>query len=53
MQQIGEKAAHLFKLLAGREPEERVNAFVFALYVFLFVIAMVLFFAWITGASSR
>jgi hypothetical protein len=52
MQQIGEKAARVFKLLAGQDREERVNAYVFALYVFLFVIAMVLFFAWITGASS-
>jgi hypothetical protein len=52
MQQIGERAARLFKLLAGREQEERVNAYVFALYVFLFVIAMVLFFAWITGTPS-
>jgi hypothetical protein len=49
MQQIGEKAARVFKLLAGQDREERVNAYVFALYVFLFVIAMVLFFAWITG----
>jgi hypothetical protein len=52
MQQIGERAARLFKLLAGQEQEGRVNADVFALYVFLFVIAMVLFFAWITATPS-
>jgi hypothetical protein len=52
MQQIAERAARVFKLLAGQDQEERVNAYVFALYVFLLCIAMVLFFAWITGAST-
>jgi len=52
MQRIGEKAARLFKLLAGQRRDEGVSAYVIALYVYLFVIAMMLCFAWITGAPN-
>ena len=50
MQQIGERAARLFKLLAGQERDEQMSSYVIALYVFLLVIAMMLFFAWMMGA---
>ncbi len=50
MQWIAEKGARLFKLLAGQQRDEPVSSYVFALYVFLFVIAMMLFLAWMTGA---
>jgi hypothetical protein len=49
MQRIGEKAARLFKVLAGQEPDECVSSYVIALYVFLFVVAVALFFAWVAG----
>ena len=52
MQQIGEKAARLFKLLAGQQRDVGVSAYVIALYVYLYVIAMMLCFAWITGAPN-
>jgi len=52
VQQIAEKAARLFKLLAGQQRDERVSSYVLALYVYLFVIAMLLVFAWIAGAPS-
>jgi hypothetical protein len=52
MQQIGEKAAWLFMLFAGQQRDEGVSADVIALYVYLFVIAMMLCFAWITGAPN-
>jgi hypothetical protein len=52
MEQIGEKAVRLMKLLAGQRREERVSPYVLALYVYLFAIAMTLFFAWITGAAD-
>jgi hypothetical protein len=53
MQQIAEKAARLFKLLAGQQRDERMSAHVFALYVYLFIIAMFLFFAWVGGAPAN
>jgi hypothetical protein len=53
MQQIGEKAARLFKFLAGQQREERMSSYVFALYFYLFIIAMLLFFAWVGGAPKQ
>jgi hypothetical protein len=53
MQRIGEKAARLFKLLAGQDCDERMSSYVVALYVFLFVIAMMLFLAWMGGAPTQ
>jgi hypothetical protein len=52
MEGIGERAMRLFKLLAGQPRDERLNPYVFALYVYLLAIAMSLFFAWITGAPN-
>jgi hypothetical protein len=34
-------------LLAGHEPDECVGSYVIALYVFLLVVALMLFFAWV------
>ena len=53
MQQIGEKAARLFKFLAGQQRDERMSSYVLALYVYLFIIAMLLFFAWVGGAQNH
>lgn len=50
MQRIGERAARLFKLLAGQAPDECVSSYVIALYVFLGVIAMLLCLAWMGGS---
>lgn len=50
MQRIGEEAARLFKAAAGIKQDEPISSFVFALYGFLFLVAMTLFFVWITGA---
>jgi hypothetical protein len=52
MQQIGEKAVRLLKLLAGQERDEPVSSYVYALYVFLFVIAMTFLFAWMAGLPT-
>jgi len=52
MQQFAEKAARLFKLLAGQQRDERMSSYVLALYVYLFVIAMLLVFAWLGGMAS-
>ena len=53
MQRIGEGAARVFKTLAGQDADEPVSAYVYALYTFLFVVAMMIFFAWITGAPME
>ena len=53
MQQIGEKAARLLKFLAGQQREERTSSYVFALYAYLFIIAMMLFFAWVAGVPNQ
>jgi hypothetical protein len=50
MQRIGEGAARVFKTLAGQDRDEPMSAYVIALYAFLFVIAMMIVIAWITGA---
>lgn len=50
MQRFGVQAARLFKTLAGQDRDEPVGAPVYALYSFLFMIAMIVVFAWITGA---
>jgi len=53
MQRIGEGVARAFKTLAGQDVDEPVSAYVFALYTFLFVVAMMIFFAWVTGAPME
>lgn len=49
MQRIGEGAARLFKAAAGIDQDEPISSFVFALYGFLFLVAMMLLLVWITG----
>jgi hypothetical protein len=49
MQRIGERAARLFKSLAGQEADGCLSSYVIALYVFLLVAAMTLCFAWVGG----
>jgi hypothetical protein len=49
MQRIGERAARLFKSLAGQETDEDMSSYVIAVYVFLLVVAMMLLLAWAVG----
>lgn len=49
MQRIGAHAARVFKTLAGQDREEPVGSFVYALYAFFFIVAMMLAIVWITG----
>ena len=53
MQRIGEGTARVFKALAGQDRDEPLGPFVIALYGFLFLVAMMIFFAWITGAPAE
>ncbi len=53
MQRMGARAARVFKTLAGQDRDEPMNAYVIALYALLFLIAMILFFAWVTGAPME
>lgn len=50
MQRIGEGAARVFKMLAGQDVDAPLSAPVAALYGFLFLVALSIFAAWITGA---
>ena len=50
MQRIGEGAVRVFKTLAGQDQDEPIGSHVFALYGFLFLVAMMLFLSWILGA---
>lgn len=52
MQRIGEGAARAFKTLAGQDTDAPLSAQVFAIYGFLFLVALVLFSAWITGVPQ-
>jgi hypothetical protein len=49
MQRIGTQVARVFKALAGIRKDEPLSSYVIALYLFLFLIAMMLFTLWITG----
>jgi len=51
MQRIGEQAARLFRMLAGIEKDEPIRSPVIALYVFLFLVAMMLVGVWAVGAE--
>jgi len=51
MQRIGEATARAFKTLAGVQKDEPVSSFVFALYGFLFLVAMSLVLVWLTGTA--
>ncbi len=53
MQRIGEGAARVFKTLAGQDRDEPLSSYVIALYCFLFMAAIMLFAAWITGAPTE
>lgn len=48
----GEAIARAFKTLAGVEKDEPMASWVYALYGFLFLVAMVLVIAWLTGAQA-
>jgi hypothetical protein len=50
MQRIGERTARAFKALAGLEKDEPASAWVFAIYGFLFLIAITLLLMWVSGA---
>lgn len=50
MQRFGEETARVFKFLAGQERDEPMGVSVWALYSFLFMVALVLLAAWITSA---
>lgn len=52
MRRIGEAIARAFKTLAGVEKDEPMASWVYALYGFLFLVAMVLVIAWLTGAQA-
>jgi hypothetical protein len=49
MQRIGTQAARVLKALAGIKQDEPLSSYLIALYLFLFIIAMVLFALWISG----
>jgi hypothetical protein len=51
MQRIRERAARLFKTLAGIEKDEPIRSPVIAVYSFLFLVAMVLVGVWASGAT--
>ena len=53
MQRIGETAARVFKSLAGLEKGEPLSSYAIALYGLLFLIAMALLLAWLTGTSPE
>ena len=52
MQRIGEATARVFKSLAGLDKDAPVSKYVFALYGFLFLVAMTLLLLWIAGPSA-
>ena len=52
MQRFGEEAARMFKLLAGQDRDEPLGAHVYAVYSILFMVAMVLVAAWVTGVPA-
>ena len=49
MQRIGQAAARAFKTLAGVDKDEPTESWVFALYIFLFLVALALVSVWLTG----
>jgi hypothetical protein len=50
MQRIGAATVRAFKALAGVEKDKPASAWVFALYGFLFLVAMALVLVWLSGA---
>ena len=52
MQQIGEATARVFKALAGVEKDKPADAWVYALYGFLFCIAFMLVLGWLIGPAA-
>lgn len=53
MQRIGQAALRVFKSLAGQEKSEPLSSYAIALYGFLFLIAMALLLAWLTGTPAE
>ncbi|MDP2712337.1 MAG: hypothetical protein Q8O56_14055 [Solirubrobacteraceae bacterium] len=49
MRRFGEVAMRVFKSLAGIERDQPASAFVIAFYGMLFLVAMSLVVAWVTG----
>ena len=52
MQRIGQATARAFKALAGVDRDEPATAWVFALYCFLFLVALALLAVWLTSAPG-
>jgi hypothetical protein len=52
MQRIGEATVRAFKTLAGVEQDEPLSSWVFAVYGFLFLVAMSLVVLWAMGGPS-
>lgn len=52
MQRIGEMTARALKTLAGVDKDEPTEAWVFALYVFLFLVAVALVSVWLAQPPS-
>ena len=52
MQRIGEATVRAFKTLAGVERDKPADSWVYAIYGFLFLVAMMLVLAWLTGSGA-
>ena len=52
MQRIGEVTARALKTLAGVDKDEPTESWVFALYVFLYLVAVALVSIWLTQPPS-
>jgi hypothetical protein len=51
MQRITKQAARMFKTLAGQDCDEPLSPWVIALYGYLLLVALALFFVWVSGAK--
>ena len=52
MQRIGTHVARLFKTLAGQDRDAPLGAGAFALYTLLFMLALIVLSAWLTGVPT-
>lgn len=53
MQRLGTQVGRMFKTLAGQDRDAPLRASAFALYTVLFMVALIVFSAWITGAATH
>ena len=53
MQGMGTHVARLFKTLAGRDRDAPLGAGAFVLYTFLFMLALIVLSAWLTGVPTN